>query len=294
MANLAGYTIPNLIQGISMQPDASREPSQGEIQINGMSSLAEGLRKREPTEAVRKVSTSAFGDVYFHQILRDSVEQFLVVVGKTAIKVFDLAGNEKTVNAATNAFNYLSTVSSAKTAIRAATIADFTFVSNTKKIPAMKSDTAPATARPAAHEALVWVKAANYGQTYKVNVNGTLATIQTAVAPVIVSGGSTQENRISTAEIAESIKTALASVSGVTITRNKSVLHLTSSSAITLSAEDARGNADITAITNTVQAFTDLPTISPTGYQVEIAGDPGNNFDGYHVQFVPRSGAGTF
>lgn len=57
--------------------------------------LAEGLRKREPTETVRKVSTSAFGDVYFHQILRDSVEQFLVVVGKTAIKVFDLAGNEK-------------------------------------------------------------------------------------------------------------------------------------------------------------------------------------------------------
>ena len=294
MANLAGYTIPNLIQGISMQPDASREPSQGEIQINAMSSLAEGLRKREPTETVRKVSTSAFGDVYFHQILRDSVEQFLVVVGKTAIKVFDLAGNEKTVNAANNAFNYLSTVSSAKTDIRAATIADFTFVSNTKKIPAMKSDTAPSTARPAAHEALVWVKAANYGQTYKVNVNGTLATVTTAVAPVIVSGGSTTENRISTAEIAESIKTALANVSGVTITRNKSVLHLTSSSAITLSAEDARGNADITAITNTVQAFTDLPTISPTGYQVEIAGDPGNNFDGYHVQFVPRSGAGTF
>ena len=277
-----------------MQPDASREPSQGEIQINGMSSLAEGLRKREPTQTVKKVSSSAFGDVYFHQILRDSQEQYLVVVGKTAVKVFDLAGNEKTVNAATNAYDYFTSVVSAKSDIRAATIADYTFISNTKEIPAMKSNTAPATARPAAHEALVWVKAANYGQTYKVNVNGTLATVTTAVAPVIVSGGSTTENRISTAEIAESVKTALSSVSGVTITRNKSVLHITSASAITLSAEDARGNADITAITNTVQAFTDLPTISPSGYQVEIAGDPGNNFDGYHVQFVPRSGAGTF
>ncbi len=294
MASLAGYTIPNLIQGISMQPDASREPSQGEIQINGMSSLAEGLRKREPTQAVRKVSTSDFGDVYFHQILRDSNEQYLVVVGKTAIKVFDLAGNEKTVTPATNAYNYFNSVVSSKADIRAATIADYTFISNTKEIPAMKSDTAPATSRPADHEALVWIKAANYGQTYKVNVNGTLATVQTAVAPVVVSGGSTTENRISTAEIAESVKTALASVSGVTITRNKSVLHLTSSSAITLSAEDARGNADITAITNTVQAFTDLPTIAPTGYQVEIAGDPGNNFDGFHCEFVPRTGAGTF
>jgi hypothetical protein len=294
VANLAGYTIPNLIQGISMQPDASREPSQGEIQINGMSSLAEGLRKREPTQAVRKVSTSNFGDVYFHQILRDSAEQYLVVVGKTAIKVFDLAGNEKTVTPATNAYNYFNSVVSAKADIRAATIADYTFISNTKEIPAMKSDTAPATSRPADHEALVWIKAANYGQTYKVNVNGTLATVQTAVAPVVVSGGSTTENRISTAEIAESVKTALSSVSGVTITRNKSVLHLTSANAITLSAEDARGNADITAITNTVQAFTDLPTIAPTGYQVEIAGDPGNNFDGFHCEFVPRTGAGTF
>lgn len=294
MASLAGYTIPNLIQGISMQPDASREPSQGEIQINGMSSLAEGLRKREPTQAVRKVSTSNFGDVYFHQILRDSTEQYLVVVGKTAIKVFDLAGNEKTVTPATNAYNYFNSVVSAKADIRAATIADYTFISNTKEIPAMKNDTAPATARPANHEALVWIKAANYGQTYKVNVNGTLATVQTAVAPVVVSGGSTTENRISTAEIAESVKSALSSVSGVSITRNKSVLHLTSSSAITLSAEDARGNADITAITNTVQAFTDLPTIAPTGYQVEIAGDPGNNFDGFHCEFVPRTGAGTF
>ena len=277
-----------------MQPDASREPSQGEIQINGMSSLAEGLRKREPTQAVRKVSTSNFGDVYFHQILRDSAEQYLVVVGKTAIKVFDLAGNEKTVTPATNAYNYFNSVVSAKADIRAATIADYTFISNTKEIPAMKSDTAPATSRPADHEALVWIKAANYGQTYKVNVNGTLATVQTAVAPVVVSGGSTTENRISTAEIAESVKTALSSVSGVTITRNKSVLHLTSANAITLSAEDARGNADITAITNTVQAFTDLPTIAPTGYQVEIAGDPGNNFDGFHCEFVPRTGAGTF
>ena len=290
MANLVSYTIPNLIQGISQQPDAQRDPSQGEIQINGMSSLAEGLRKRESTHCVAKVSTSSFGDVYFHQILRDADEQYLVVVSKTAIRVFDLAGNEKTVTAATGAYSYLSTVVSAKRDIRAASIADYTFISNTKKVPAMDTALAPATARPATHEALVWVKAANYGQTYKVNVNGTLATVTTAVAPVIVSGTTTTENRISTEDIAESIKTALAGVTGVTIVRSGSVLHLKSSSAITVAASDARANADITAITNAVQAFTELPTIAPEGYQVEIVGDPGNKFDGYYVQFVPRSG----
>jgi hypothetical protein len=39
-----------------------------------------------------------------------------------------------------------------------------------------------------------------------------------------------------------------------------------------------------------VQAFTELPTIAPKGYQVEITGDPGNNFDGYYVTFNPKSG----
>lgn len=294
MANLVSYTIPNLIQGISQQPDAQRDPSQGEIQVNAVSSLAEGLRKREGTQAIAKVSNTSFGDVYFHSILRDSSEQYLVVISSSSIRVFDLAGNEKTVTAAAGAYSYLSTVTSAKSDIRAASIADYTFVSNVKKVPAMSASLAPAVARPAAHEALVWVKAANYGQTYKVNVNGTQAQVQTAVAPVIVSGTTTTENRISTEDIASSLQSALSGVSGVSITRKGSVLHFTSSNAITIAASDARANADITAITNSVQAFTELPTIAPQGYQVEIVGDPGNKFDGFYVEFLPRDGAGSF
>ena len=293
MANLISYTIPSLIQGVSQQPDAQREPSQAEIQINGMSSLAEGLRKREGSQVIAKVSTTSFGDVYFHQVLRDAGEKYLVVIGKTAIKVFDLDGNQKTVSAPYG-YSYLSSVVSAKSDIRAASIADYTFISNTKAVPAMDAALAPATARPAAHEALVWVKAANYGQTYRVNVNGTLATVTTPVAPVVTSGSTTTENRISTEQIAADIRTALAGVTAVTITRVGSVLHLTSSSAITVAASDARANADITAITSAVQAFTELPTIAPQGYQVEVLGDPGNRFDGYYVKFVTRGGAGTF
>ena len=293
MANLVSYTIPNLVQGISQQPDAQREPSQGEVQVNGMSSLAEGLRKREGTKPIDKVSTASFGDVYFHQILRDAGEKYLVVIGKTAIKVFDLDGNQKTVSAPSG-YSYLSSVVSAKSDIRAATIADYTFISNTKAVPAMDPALAPAVARPSTHEALVWVKAANYGQTYKVNLNGTQASIQTPVAPVVVSGNTTTENRISTEDIATAIQSALSGVSGVSIARKGSVLHFTSSSAITIAASDARANADLTAITNSVQAFTELPTIAPAGYQIEIVGDPGNRFDGFYVKFVPRTGAGTF
>ena len=289
MADLVSYTIPSLIQGVSNQPDAQRDPTQGEIQINGVSSIAEGLRKRDGTRVIAKVSETPFGDAYIHSILRDDSEKYLAVITKTAVKVFDLAGTEYTVNAP-GGYGYLTNVTDARQQIRASSIADYTFISNANTVTEMDPALAPQATRPSTYEALVWVKAANYGQEYKLFVNGTTATVTTAVAPVVSSGTTTTENRISTAEIAEQLKTGLASVSAVTITRSGSVLWLQSSSPMTIAASDARANADITAILNQVQAFTELPTIAPVGYQVEITGDPGNNFDGYYVEFKPKSG----
>lgn len=285
---LSSYSIPNLIQGISQQSDAQRDPSQGEIQVNGFSSLTDGLRKRAGTSAVKLLSSTSLGDVAFHSILRDAGERYLVVISKTAVRVFDLEGNEKTV-AAPSGYGYLSTVVSCATDVRASTIADFTFVSSVRRVPAMTSALAPATARPAANEALCWVKAANYGQTYRLSVNGTLATVTTPVQAVTTSGGTVTENRISTSDIANELKTALAGVTGVSITREGSVLHITSASAITISATDARSNADITAITDRVQIFSELPTIAPRGYTVQVSGDPSGQFTGYYVAFLPRS-----
>lgn len=289
--SLYSYSIPNLAQGISQQPDAQRDPSQGEIQINGMSSILEGLRKRDCSQTIAKVSNTDFGDCYIHSILRDNVEEYLAVVTNSQIRVFDLNGNAQTVNAPSG-YSYLSGVTDARAQLRAVTIADYTFITNTNTVPAMNAAVAPAVARPSAHEALIWVKAANYGQTYTVNVNTRQAQVQTAVAPVVTSGTTVTENRISSADIAANIMTGLtaAGLTGVTMTRSGSVIHLRSSSPITVAANDARANADITAILSQVQAFTELPTIAPEGYQIEITGDPGNNFDGYYVEFKPNSG----
>ena len=297
LANLVNYTIPNLIQGISQQPDGQRDPSQGEIQINGMSSIAEGLRKRDCSFTLAKVSTTAFGDAFFHSILRDQNEEYLSVITKSAIKVFDLEGDEKTViEADDDAYDYLSTVTKAKQEIRAVTIADYTFVSSLKRLPKMNTKTAPDPARPKAHECLVWVKQANYGQTYIVNCNGTEVKVETAVAPVVTSGSTTTENRISSEEIAEELikgpngNDGLANITDISASRSGSVIWLQSDKAITIKATDARANTDITAILDKVQVFTELPTIAPEGYQVEIEGDPGNNFDNYYVEFEPRNG----
>jgi hypothetical protein len=291
MKNVA-VTIPNLIQGISQQPDAQRDPSQGEIQINGVSSIAEGLRKRDSSRTLAKVSTTSFGDAFFHTILRDEKEEYLAIIAKAEIKVFDLDGAAQVVTADPNAFNYLSTVTNARQQIRAVTIADYTFITNTLKATAMDSAVAPKTARPDPHECLVWVKQAVYGNKYTVTVNGNTVEVETPVAAVVTNGSTVTENRISSEEIAESIKTGLgtAGLTGYTIERSGSVLWIHGANPITVSATDAKANATITAILDEVQAFTELPTIAPVGYQIEIAGDPGTAFDNYYVEFEPRSG----
>ena len=46
----------------------------------------------------------------------------------------------------------------------------------------------------------------------------------------------------------------------------------------------------MTIIKDSVQRFTDLPTVSPNGYVVEIKGDEDTNFDNYYVKFVTNNG----
>jgi hypothetical protein len=290
MKNIA-FTIPNLIQGVSLQPDAQRDPSQGAIQINGVSSIAEGLRKRDSSRTLAKVSDTPFGDAFFHTILRDQQEEYIAVITSTGIQVFDLAGNPVNVVQDTGAYSYLSGVTDARQQIRAVTIADYTWISNTTQKTAMDTATAPVVSRPP-HECLVWIKQAAYGNEYVLNVNGFEATVQTPVAPVVSNGSTVTENRISSEEIAQQLITALgtAGLTGYTLEQSGSVIWIWGTSPITVKATDAKANSTITAILGEVQSFVELPTIAPSGYQIEITGDPGTAFDNYYVEFEPRSG----
>ena len=51
---LVSRTIPNLVQGVSQQPEVLRLSSQATTQINGFSSVVEGLKKRPPTNYIAK------------------------------------------------------------------------------------------------------------------------------------------------------------------------------------------------------------------------------------------------
>lgn len=78
MARLTG-SIPNMINGVSQQPDAIRLPSQAESQVNAYSTVAKGLIKRPPLEHVAKISSSQSDSAFIHLVNRDVDERFVVI-----------------------------------------------------------------------------------------------------------------------------------------------------------------------------------------------------------------------
>lgn len=167
MEALISSTIPNFVNGVSQQPFTLRLNSQGEVQENGLSTVAQGLKKRPPIKHIKKIISSALGDAFLHTINRDSTEQYVVVVTNGDLKVFDLAGTEKTVNFPEGK-GYLASSTPSKD-FAAVTVADYTFIVN--KTVTVQQNTLHTPTRP--YEALINVKAGNYGKTYRINIDGT-------------------------------------------------------------------------------------------------------------------------
>ena len=77
---LVSRTIPNLVQGVSQQPEVLRLNSQAGEQVNGFSSVVEGLKKRPSTKHIKKLTGSSLSNAYIHTINRDTTERYVVVI----------------------------------------------------------------------------------------------------------------------------------------------------------------------------------------------------------------------
>jgi hypothetical protein len=98
-------TIQNLLNGVSQQADSQKFPSQAQEQINGFSSPAKGLLKRNPTKHVAKVFNSVPTDVFSQALNRDSSERYMVTVRATAKKtVTSLDTGTEVVNCTAHGF----------------------------------------------------------------------------------------------------------------------------------------------------------------------------------------------
>ena len=145
---LVSTSIPNLLNGVSQQPSPLRQVTQGETQINALSSVIDGLIKRPPTEHVAKIISSSLSNAAIHVVDRGVDNRHIIVVTATAssatMYVFDLTGTSVTVNASAANLQYLYCTNPAQD-LQFLTVADYTFVVNRTKSVAMKTATVSGT-----------------------------------------------------------------------------------------------------------------------------------------------------
>ena len=98
---LINTSVPNLIQGVSQQSDATRFAGQCEEQENALSSITGGLTKRPNSEHINKLLNGDLGiNSFVHFINRSPFEKYVVILNSSTNKlhVFDLDGNEMRIN----------------------------------------------------------------------------------------------------------------------------------------------------------------------------------------------------
>lgn len=273
-----------MVNGVSQQPFTLRLSSQAELQENGLSTTSQGLRKRPPTKHLAKIINGSVGNAYIHTINRDEIERYVVVITNGDLKVFDLAGVQKTVSFP-NGKTYLSSATPDST-FRAVTVADYTFIVN--KTVTITEKATRATNRPA--EALINVKAGNYGKEYKILIDGTTRASYTTPDGSLAA----HTANISTDFIATELFNDLVAWAGAgfTFARFGSVIHIQKATGdFTIRAEDGFNNGAMTALKDQVQKFADLPANAGVdGFAVEVVGDKNNGFDDFWVEF---DGTGT-
>ena len=260
-------SIPNLIGGVSQQPEILRLENQATAQENGFSGVVEGLKKRPPTKHIAKISNSALGNSFIHTINRDVNERYIVVISNGSITVHTIDGVSKTVVNQTNATNYLAS-SNPQGDFQCLTVNDFTFIVNKTKTVAMDTTTSPAAVQQAVYTVTQGVD----NTPYSITIDGTTFTFTSS--------------NTNTKDIRNGVKGAI-SASGITTANigDSSFSITKSSGTLSVQASDGFGNQASQVIKDEVQNFSDLPKDGINNQVVEVVGDASNTFDNYYVKY---------
>ena len=300
---LISTTVPNLINGVSQQADSLRFPSQVDEQIDGLSSVIDGLSKRPPTQHVAELlaTTGVMGsgdDALLHSINRDLSERYLVAItgGLTpAIKVFDITdGSEQPVkneagDPITGAdLTYLATATPRKS-LRALTVADFTFFVNRETTCAM--DAATVAAR--GPEALLFVKQAKYDAKYDIKLYDSPTSSTPDYTATYTTTNATSNVLEVQGEIMKQLKSALDAAGAAavyTYSIDGSLMHIEKSASGDFRVEvESEVPEGLFAFKDTVQSFSLLPKRGYGGFLIKVTGVPEDAGDDYYLKFVSNT-----
>jgi hypothetical protein len=308
---------PNLTGGVSQQPSSQRLLNQCEAQENALPLLVGGLIKRPPSNHVGEITTYLWDEVteevvpglsvdlstsFNHVVTRDSNEEFIISLSgvSNSILVTGIDGIAKEVLSDLDVSTYLSS-GTPRTAFKAVTIADVTFLVNNTVDASMSADTSlysrGETTKP--NEGLIWIKSSGQGVGFRAKVTGVGEDIEEVVrvhhspAAQLIGGDGTAENPNiygyppnppSTSDVAESMAigtqqpdtlvdtlaftihndNSVSNTEVATVTKNDTTLTLT----LTVSSSDFSdtillGSDDYDTIAELVTHINDLGTATP-------------------------------
>ena len=167
---LLNTSLPNLIGGVSQQPDSVRFEGQCEEQTNAISSVVDGLSKRPNTRHIAKLLSSAISaNSFVHFVDRSESEKYVIIHDGTTLKAFNLDGTQCTINGAssltTSSVSYINTATPRQN-LKALTVGDTTFVLNQTTTVSASSSTTPALPL----EGLITITQGDYEKAYSVSV----------------------------------------------------------------------------------------------------------------------------
>jgi hypothetical protein len=285
---LISTSVPTLVNGVSQQAENLRFTSQCQEQINGFSSVLQGLLKRPPTNhrAQLALTSSNFQTV---AINRSSTEQYMLLLGNQSLRVFDLDGTEIPVkNSLGNPITssdlaYIQTTTP-RTSLRALTVADYTILLNREKTAAMSSTVTPAL-QPSG---LVFIKQFRQDANYTLKLYDD-PTSGTADYTFTYTPAAATENQES---VAQNLRALLAASPG-----DADYHHFHQGPLLFISKKD-NSNFRIemecsipegaAVFKDSAQNFSMLPKNGWCGFQLKIKGDPEDAGDDYYVKFAPQ------
>lgn len=162
-------SIPNLLGGVSQQPDPIKLPGQVREAVNAYLDPTFGCKKRPPTDFIGLLASNIPENAKWFPIFRDQSERYIVCIYRNPslnVRVWDaVTGAERTVTIDASAADYLSFNSI--NSLSYLSLADYTLISNSEREVTMNEvDT---SALP--EEALVIINSIAYNTTYSIDLS---------------------------------------------------------------------------------------------------------------------------
>jgi hypothetical protein len=276
--------IPNLLGGVSQQPDSLKLPGQVRESINVVPDPTYGLLKRPGLKLVSALSGAVSGGRWF-TILRDQAEKYIGQFSSAGdLRIWDIqTGAAKTVNAITAAAKaYVTGVSEAN--FEMLQVGDFNFVLN-RSVTVGKLATTSAAVLP---KAWVNVNQVGYGVQYVVKLDGADYSYTTPSSGT-VSSKLIVDNLAST--IGAGTFTIVKAGNGFSIRKNDN-------SDFTIDATGGLTGTAISAFKGSVNTVADLPPSCEEGFIFKVSNLENASGDDYYVKFLVdgsgSSGAGIW